>query len=460
VTGKHLTLNCRPSESLFRDKIAAVLEINITADELVASLLRISETECVCLLDSCGVGHLGSHLLIAGIEPVETAEISNNDPAETLATIDEYTSSDLACIFSISYDFGQTLLGLKARNKEFDGFAEPDLFIANFDVLVIHDYNTSQTFLTGSSSKFDSIESKLNKHISDLKFEISNEISVVTSNFTQAQYLKAIENIKERIRSGDTYQTNLTQQLTADLPDDLSPQYIFWQLRRDHPAPFTAFLKRHDSTVISASPERFIKIDADNTITTSPIKGTRPRGATISDDDILKNELLTSKKDLAENTMIVDLLRNDLGRVCEYGSVEVEKLCELEEHPTFFHLVSTINGKLRDGVKMSEILRAVFPCGSITGAPKISTMRIIDEVETAPRGLSMGAIGYSIQNSKFEISNCIDLSVAIRTAVIRDQTMTFNVGGGIVIDSDPESEYDETLTKAKALLAAIGGKLS
>ena len=458
MTGKHLTLNYRPSESLFHDKIAAVQEINITADELVASLLRISETECVCLLDSCGVGHLGSHLLIAGIDPVDTAEISSDNAAATLAKIDELTSCDLACIFTISYDFGQKLLGLEAQKFIVSG--EPDLFIASFRVLVIHDYNTGMTFLTGNTEKFDDISAKLSTNAGTEKYDIEPPTINVTSNFTRSSYIDAIETIKERIRSGDTYQTNLTQQLIASLPENLSPQQIFWQLRRDHPAPFASFLKRHTSTVVSASPERFFEIGKDRTISTSPIKGTRPRGSTTHEDNALRDELLDSKKDLAENTMIVDLLRNDLGRVCDYGSVEVEKLCELEEHPTFFHLVSTISGKLREGIKLSEILQAVFPCGSITGAPKISTMRIIDEIETAPRGLSMGAIGYSVQSSQFKVQSCFDLSVAIRTAVIRDQTATFNVGGGIVIDSDPESEYDETLTKAKALLAAIGGKLS
>ena len=165
--------------------------------------------------------------------------------------------------------------------------------------------------------------------------------------------------------------------------------------------------------------------------------------------------------------MIVDLLRNDLGRVCEYGSVHVEKLCDLEEHPTLFHLVSTISGELKENTKPSEILKALFPCGSITGAPKISTMRIIDQIEPSPRGLSMGAIGYYLPEGFGEINSPLstlnsrlDLSVAIRTMVIRDQTATFNVGGGIVIDSDPESEYAETLTKAKALLEAIGGQLN
>jgi anthranilate/para-aminobenzoate synthase component I len=158
--------------------------------------------------------------------------------------------------------------------------------------------------------------------------------------------------------------------------------------------------------------------------------------------------------------MIVDLLRNDLGRVCEFGGVVVEKVCDFEEHPTFFHLVSTISGELRPETLTGDILRALFPCGSITGAPKISTMRIIDEIETAPRGLSMGAIGYHIPATGFESAETLDLSVAIRTMVVRDNVARFNVGGGITIESDPESEWAETLTKAKALLSAINGRLA
>jgi para-aminobenzoate synthetase component 1 len=153
--------------------------------------------------------------------------------------------------------------------------------------------------------------------------------------------------------------------------------------------------------------------------------------------------------------MIVDLLRNDLGRVCEYGSVRVDKLCELEEHSTLFHLVSTVSGELRNDVSFADIIRALFPCGSITGAPKISTMRIIIELESTPRGLSMGAIGYSIPEGFDGLDPVIDLSVAIRTMVFRNNIATFNVGGGITIDSDPEQEYEESLLKAKALLSSV-----
>ncbi|MGB7203303.1 MAG: anthranilate synthase component I family protein [Pyrinomonadaceae bacterium] len=486
-------------------------QLSITADDLVSALLRLSEKEPVCLLDSCRVGHLNSHLLIAGIEPVATYEITNDDPLETLRLLDETLSGDLAAIFTISYEFGQKLLGLKGRKNKFATSLEPDLFVALFDTLIVHDYNSGETNLVGNHEKFDSIREMLTQkraHYTsphEVREPINAESALtscgllhVTSNFTKKEYLAAIETIKERIRDGDTYQTNLTQQLTVTLPDSHSPAFVFKRLRRDHPAPFAAFIKRSNSVVVSASPERFFRVvnsPREHTgglgsdkpvrsphvskgyrhiISTSPIKGTRRRGINEKDDHHLRNDLLNSIKDRAENTMIVDLLRNDLGRVCEFGSVRVEKLCDLEEHPTLFHLVSTISGELRDRVRFSDILSAVFPCGSITGAPKISTMMIIDELETEYRGLSMGAIGYYVPSSTSQVPSrpfswdmghgtldslglgTLDLSVAIRTMVISDNVAGFNVGGGITIDSDPEMEYDETLLKAKALLNALG----
>lgn len=433
--------------------------LNISSDDLVKALLRLSREHPVCILDSCGVGHLGSHLLIAGIEPVEVFEITNDDPSETLQLLDEKLSGEIAAIFTLSYDFGQKLLGLRSRKKEIAISHQPDVFIALFDALIIHDYNSRETKLVGNSDSFDSINSHLEE-------AFSGDISAVAtttdirSTFTKADYLAAIETIKELIRDGDTYQTNLTQQLTLQLPDVLKPEIVFERLRRDHPAPFAAYIRRSDSTVVSASPERFFRVgrsrDPIRKIETSPIKGTRPRGISAFDDERLRKDLLASSKDRAENTMIVDLLRNDLGRVCEFGSVNVEKLCDLEEHPTLFHLVSTISGELREEVQLSDILRAVFPCGSITGAPKISTIKIIDEIETVNRGLSMGAIGYYVPTNWNSGLAEFDLSVAIRTMVIRNNVATFNVGGGITIDSVPENEYDETLLKAKALLNALG----
>jgi para-aminobenzoate synthetase component 1 len=274
--------------------------------------------------------------------------------------------------------------------------------------------------------------------------------------------LAAVETVQEYIRNGDTYQANITQQLTADLPTEITPQIIFSRLRKDHPAPFAAFISRNDSTVVSVSPERFFRVESEvgnatvkRCVSASPIKGTRARGKTPTEDAALRYELAASAKDRAENTMIVDLMRNDLGRVCEYGSVVVEKICDIEEHPTLFHLVSTVKGTLCGDVGIADIIRAVFPCGSITGAPKIRTMQIIDEIETSPRGLSMGAIGVYVPSPISAGPETLDVNVAIRTMVVRENQAVFNVGGGIVIDSDPEKEYEESMLKARALLNAI-----
>jgi para-aminobenzoate synthetase component 1 len=448
-----------------------VREISFSADRLVAALLNLPEEKNLCLLDSCGVNHLDSHLLIAGFNPVEILEIDETDADESLAILNENLSrQNLSAVFTIAYDFGLKLENIKPRPKEFSNFDEPDIFLALFDVLIIHDYNTHKTFLVGNEKKFDEIENILSDS-PDSQNSPDSPDSKIFTNFTEEKYIAAVEQIKESIRRGDTYQTNLTRQIRAELPENLAPGQIFRHLRKNHPAPFAAFLRRKSDTVISASPERFFKVQSPKSkvqsriITTSPIKGTRPRGKTAAEDLDLKNELINSEKDRAENIMIVDLLRNDLGRICEFGSVRVEKVCDLEQHPTLFHLVSTVSGELREEISFSEIIKAVFPCGSITGAPKIRTMQIIDALETAPRGLSMGAIGCSIQNSKFKIQNSIngtqryfDLSVAIRTMVVRGRDAIFNVGGGIVIDSNPEKEFEETIVKAMALLSAIRGK--
>lgn len=430
--------------------------IDLTADELVSALMSLSSTDQVCILDSCGVSHLGSHLLIAGIDPLECTEISHTDPERTLRDLGQRLSGPTASIFSLSYNFGAKLLGIK---KEIET-SEPDVFIARFAVLAIHDYDTGRSWLGGDSRLFDAVVEKLSGDNAPGRTTRPRHTATARSNVSKDEYLRAVDEIIERIKCGDTYQTNLTQQISVDMAAGEVPATVFQNLRRQHPSPFAAFLSRPGSTVVSASPERFFRVTrAVGVITTSPIKGTRRRGTSAVEDARLRNELLTSDKDRAENTMIVDLLRNDIGKICEYGSVRVEKLCDLEEHPTLYHLVSTVSGRLRPGVVPQDIIRALFPCGSITGAPKISTMRIINGLESANRDLSMGAIGYAVPDATFGLAGTLDMSVAIRTMVFRDGRAVFNVGGGIVIDSDPESEYDETLLKAKALLHALGASI-
>jgi para-aminobenzoate synthetase component 1 len=456
-----------------------VHQLDLTADELIRGLLKLSETEHVAILDSCGVGHLGSHLLIAGRNGTRTPSSSAGSRTPSSA-LEDLIDPERPTIFTLSYDLGARLNGIPMLPSK-----EDDVYAVTFDSLIIHDYETAETRVFGDDADATLLLNDIRSAALTFEPRAPMDVLTATPNFTHENYLAAIGTIKELIRAGDTYQTNLTQQLTVEI-GEARPQDIFWRLRRDHPAPFAAFISRGDSVVVSASPERFFRVASPEPpidlrehpqssayveplltcglrtrrIETSPIKGTRRRGLTPEEDAELRHDLLTSSKDRAENTMIVDLLRNDLGRVCEYGSVRVDKLCELEEHPTLFHLVSTVSGQLREDANFGDVIRALFPCGSITGAPKISTMKIIDELESTPRGLSMGAIGYSIPEGFDGLEPVIDLSVAIRTMVFRGGVATFNVGGGITIDSDPEAEYEESLLKAKALLSALNATIT
>ncbi|MBX3283666.1 MAG: anthranilate synthase component I family protein [Acidobacteria bacterium] len=427
-------------------------EITIAADELIGRLLELSRSRRVCILDSCGVGHLGSKFLIAGIDPVETVEITELDPKESLRILDRAIGGELPCIFTLSYELGLLLNGISSRHSE---QKEPHAFLARFENLIVYNYATDQAFVLGSRAT----------EVADLLLETSipsareshSKPRILSTSFSKPEYLDVVREILEEIRSGNTYQTNIVQNFEVEL-DGLDAQTIFARLRRDHPAAFAAFIPRDGSTVVSASPERFFRIN-EGSIEASPIKGTAARVGDEEIDRQTRERLLNSRKDRAENTMIVDLLRNDLGRICEFGTVRVTKLCELEEHPTLFHLVSTINGVLKPEIAFSDVVRALFPCGSITGAPKISTMRIIDRIEKVPRGLSMGAIGYSVprafETEASELTPGIDTSVAIRTMTIRGKLASFATGGGIVSDSEPDLEYREMLLKAKALLAAL-----
>ena len=428
-----------------------MLEIPVDPDTVVAKLTSQECTDGLAILDSCATSHLGSHLLIAGIEPVDTMRLGYEDPSTVLNAMETAFGKGLAAVFTIAYDFG-LCLEPRLASRVRPGLGEPAVHISLYDHLLIHDYRTGRTYLTGNSDKFSRATERIsaaNRPRSD-----RGRRSKATSNFSRKSYKSAVEEIKELIRRGDTYQTNLTQKFRTEMPSEMRPADVFFRLRKDNPAPFSAFVDRGDSSVISASPERFFRM-VDGRIQTSPIKGTRRRGANRTEDEELKRELLNSVKDRAENTMIVDLLRNDLGRVCRFGTVTVDALCDLEEHPTLFHLVSTVSGELEPGIGFGDVIKAIFPCGSITGAPKIRTMEIIDDIEGEPRGLSMGAIGYFVPEMGFALKPGFDLSVAIRTMVIRDLEVEFNVGGGVVSDSDPDAEYEESLLKAKALLAAL-----
>ena len=263
----------------------------------------------------------------------------------------------------------------------------------------------------------------------------------LSSNFTRAGYESAVARAIEYVRAGDIFQVNLSQRLFIPVPADLPAVY-----RRLRPARYGAYLKFGDLTLLSSSPELFLSVTPDRTVLTRPIKGTRPAGTGM---DV---ELRDSVKDQAELNMIVDLERNDLGRVCEIGSVRVCEPRSIEHHPTVLHGVAGITGKLRNDVDFVDLLRATFPGGSVTGAPKVRAMQIIDELEPCARGPYCGAIGYLAGDGSMQFN------VAIRTMISHGGTIEIPVGGGIVADSNPAAEFEETMVKARAMLGALGLK--
>ncbi|WP_291792292.1 aminodeoxychorismate synthase component I [Brevibacterium sp.] len=272
---------------------------------------------------------------------------------------------------------------------------------------------------------------------------------------SQDDYLSLIAEVQELIAAGETYEACLTNELGVELAGAVDPWVTYLRLRRRNPAPFGAFLRfpelgdREAFTVMSTSPERFLRIDAEGRAESSPIKGTRPRGRTGAEDAGLREELLTAEKDRSENLMIVDLVRNDLGRVAEAGTVHVERLFAVESYATVHQLVSTVSARLAADRSSVECVRAAFPPGSMTGAPKVRTMALLDALEGGPRGVYSGALGW------FSLSGAVDLSVVIRTLVHTGNRLSSGVGGAIVALSDPDEEYAETQVKAAPLLRLL-----
>jgi para-aminobenzoate synthetase component 1 len=275
-------------------------------------------------------------------------------------------------------------------------------------------------------------------------------VAEIYSNLSRDKFISKVERAQKYIRAGDIYQVNLSQRLTVQ--SNFTGWELFENLSTVSPAPFSAFLDCGEFEIASSSPEQFLRLSGSH-IQTRPIKGTRPRDANVTRDAQLAYELQTSAKELSELVMITDLLRNDLGKVCEYGSVQVPELAKLEKFAQVQHLVSTVEGRLRKDVTHFAAFASCFPGGSITGAPKFRAMEIIDELEPISRGLYCGAIGYLGFNRESQ------LNIAIRTAICRDGVTHFNVGAGIVADSNPESEYEETLAKARGFFAALNLKM-
>jgi para-aminobenzoate synthetase component I len=360
----------------------------------------------------------------------------------------------------LSYDLCHHLERLP-RPPE-DDMRFPDLALGFYDVIAAWDHRERRAFVLSSGwpeaepaarrrravVRAEWLGAQLSAELPETPPEGRHAAPVIESNFSRPDYERAVRSVIDYILAGDIFQANMTQRFRCRMPDGLDPFALYRELMAINPAPFAAYLDFGKTVIASASPERFLSL-RNGWVETRPIKGTRPRGKTPEEDERLAAELMASEKDNAENVMIVDLLRNDISRVCRDGSVNVPELCVLEVYATVFHLVSTVVGQMRPGLGAVDLLRASFPGGSITGAPKIRAMEIIAELEPTLRGPYCGSVGW------FGFDGAMDTSITIRTYAIKDGWVTFQAGGGIVADSDPASEYEESLAKARALIAAL-----
>ena len=339
----------------------------------------------------------------------------------------------------------------------------PDCHLGFHDSVVIFDHRSGKTWIvaTGLDAEGSRTQARANaklhwwlellnrEPVSPARAPNETAPAPLRSNVTRDEFLAAVAQARRYIRAGDIYQVNLSHRLTA--ASDVAPWDFFLRLLDASPAPFSAYLDAGDFQISSSSPESFLRMSGPH-IQTRPIKGTRPRSGDPTRDAQLTYELQTSPKEMSELVMITDLLRNDLGRICEFGSVVVPELVRLERFPQVQHLVSTVEGRLRDDVTHFAAFASCFPGGSITGAPKIRAMEIIDELEPFSRGPYTGAIGYLGFNRESQ------LSITIRSAISMEGSVHFNVGAGIVDESDPAAEYDETMAKAGGFLAALRGR--
>ena len=432
-----------------------------------------SEEKDTVFLDSSLQNMYGNYSII-GIHPYLKVE-DRNDELYVNGVIQEGTFADYisgylkvhgeenpttlplvsGAIGYLTYDFGMRLNELSSRHpKDVD---MPEGLFVFYEHFIIEDKRNRKIYLTAADHLNNGEDSlgALEKDLKERLYDCTSNRSPakmgkrnfnISSDFIKEKYLEAIDKVINYIVEGDIYITNMTRQIIVE--SQIHPYEVLLRLHKNNPAPFSCYLNYGDFKIVCSSPERFVKLD-DGIAETRPIKGTRKRGETPEEDNALRTELLQSAKDQSELLMIVDLERNDLHKVCEPGSVKVTQLFDVEAYATVFHLVATIIGKLKEGMTSMDLLAAMFPGGSITGAPKRRAMEIIDEVEHSRRGLYTGSIGY------LSLDNSCDFNIVIRTAVYKDGTYHLGVGGGITCESDLEFEFEETEQKAKALLEAM-----
>ncbi|MCM8785998.1 MAG: aminodeoxychorismate synthase component I [Candidatus Omnitrophica bacterium] len=357
----------------------------------------------------------------------------------------------------LSYDFGWQIE--KLPNLAIDDLKLPDIFICFYDAIFLFDNRERKTFLISYNfendkffaRRFNEIKRFYNQLASkSLSFKIENHnfsVESLSSNMSYSYYISAIKKIRDYIREGDVYQINFSHRF--EIKGVFEPYNLFLKLQKVNPAPYSAYFNFDGFILVSNSPELFIKKEGRKIIT-KPMKGTRKTGENSDLNRKIIEDLLESEKDRAELIMIVDLERNDLGKICEYGSVKVKKLINLEKYKTVYQTTSTIEGILKKEIELKDIIKATFPGGSITGAPKKRAMEIIEELEPTKRNFYTGCLGY------FGFNENLQLNILIRTLLIKNNKIYYPVGGGIVWDSIPEKEYEETIVKAKNLFLTIG----
>ena len=356
--------------------------------------------------------------------------------------------------------FGYDIVHLfeKLPHRAQDDLQLPDMVLMIVDVIIAFDHMRKKGWIIviqdgsdergdGCREQMEEIERRMRKRAVPIDPGRSGVRIKMVSNLTQKEYIDMVRRCKEYIAAGDIFQANLSQRLSVQIKG-VDPLRIYGILRKVNPSPFSAFIDTGEMQLVSSSPERLIRL-YDGLVETRPIAGTRPRGRDGKENGILQKELLANEKERAEHIMLVDLERNDIGRVCRYGSVRVDEFMELESYSHVNHIVSNVVGDIDPGRDAFDLIKAVFPGGTITGVPKIRCMEIIDELEPTTRGPYTGSIGY------ISYSGNMDLNIIIRTFIIKDGWAHIQVGAGIVADSDPEREYYETLYKAEALIKTL-----
>ena len=446
-----------------------------------AEIFKLYEKEPLCaFLDSSLVNDLGQYSVIGRCPYLKLVKDGGNfwinGTLEQERSFEDYmrkyltehedrNDTDLPIVSGaigyFSYDYGREQMKVPSGEEELVKI--PEAVWTFYDCFIIEDRNEKKTYLVANGITNDAWKQICEMEESILKLEENAETYMysedadditikkvyeikVHTNFEKEPYKRAIGQMIRYIIEGDIYIANMTRHLVIE--SDKPPLKVFYDLRKNNPSPFGAYMDLGEYQIVCASPERFLKMK-DRHVTTRPIKGTRKRGCTLEEDAQLRQELQQSEKDKSELLMIVDLERNDLNRVCKPGSVKVTELFTVEEYATVFHLVSNIEGELEEEKNAMDLLEAAFPGGSITGAPKYRAMEIIDELEHGKRNLYTGSIGYLTLDGSF------DLNIVIRTALHKDGRYYLGVGGGITAESELEFEYEETMQKAKAILDAL-----